>query len=129
VRPADRQDERALIDTHDAVRSTGCDGQQHPRYQLNLPFAHREFDSTLDTLHGDRRVGVMLVYLTTRLECDEHNADAGVLRNRPGRVVRHLVRITGSQRLQIRDEVNFDQRVRDVVAWVLGVSLSAISAT
>ena len=71
----------------------------------------------------------MLVYLTTRLECDEHNADAGVLRNRPGRVVRHLVRITGSQRLQIRDEVNFDQRVRDVVAWVLGVSLSAISAT
>jgi hypothetical protein len=44
-------------------------------------------------------------------------------------VVRHLVRITGSQRLQIRDEVNFDQRVRDVVAWVLGVSLSAISAT
>jgi hypothetical protein len=98
VRPANGQDERTLIDTHDAVRSTGCDGQRHPG--TNSTFRPPTLNSTRPwpPLHGDRRVGVMLVYLATRRECRQHNADAGVLRNRPCGVVRHLARITGSQR-------------------------------
>lgn len=113
---SDREEKCALLNGVRRVGQAGRNDEHATRGQFVALAVDIKPDPPLEAVHGDGRVGMVLVHQPSCFEGDDNNAQPGLLGHSLGGMVGAVVRLAPSQRRNVRTTVELDYQGADALA-------------